>query len=222
MFDIDNTLLDFDNSSKLALKSTFEKYDVKFDDTVYNTYKKYNHAVWTQFENGQIDTKTLRVKRFDDTFKALNISPASPAQFNKLYLNNLVEEGIVYTGVRSMLENLRSRYRISAITNGLKEVQRPRLEFLNMTHYFDQIVVSDEIGYAKPDQNFFDFAFMPFANEYKNGEVLVVGDSLKSDILGGNNYGMKTCWISHDRQNNDDIIPNFELSHIEQFSSLIK
>ena len=116
-------------------------------------------------------------------------------EFNAKYLSNLVKHTTVRPEVINMLTKLKAHFKMSIITNGLKEVQRPRLDKCLMTHLFDSIIVSDEIGAAKPDLAFFDVAIKSIPITIKKDKILVIGDSLKSDIAGGINYGLKTCLI---------------------------
>ncbi len=223
MFDADNTLIDFTNASKLSFQQTFVDYGHTATPELYATYKVINHGVWTAFEQGEITAERLRVKRFEDFFAEIGFSPTSPESFSKRYLENLIFKSENYDGVKEMLEGLQSNYRMSIITNGLKEVQRPRLDKLGMTHYFDSIIVSDEIGFAKPDERYFEIAFNSIDNPPPKENTLVIGDNLKSDILGGIRYGLKTCWLNSEGEVNETgIEPDFEIQDILKLPDLIK
>jgi len=223
MFDADNTLIDFTNASKLSFQQTFEDYGHTATPELYATYKVINHGVWTAFEQGKITAERLRIKRFEDFFAAINLSPTSPESFSKGYLENLISKSESYDGVKEMLVGLKPDYSMSIITNGLKEVQRPRLRKLDMTHYFDSIIVSDEIGFAKPDERYFEVAFNSIDNPPVRGNTLVIGDNLKSDILGGIRYGLKTCWLNTSGKANDtDIQPDFEIRDVLEVPGLLE
>ncbi len=223
LFDADNTLIDFSNASKAAFWQTFEDYGHTCTDDIHATYQPINHQVWTDFEQGKITAKRLRVKRFADLFEAIDLSPALPEDFSKRYLENLIIKSESYDGVKEMLDGLHSYYHMSIITNGLREVQRPRLRKLDMTHYFDSIIVSDEIGIAKPDERYFEIAFHSIDNPPPRENTLVIGDNLKSDILGGIRYGLKTCWLNASGKANDtDIKPDYEIQNILELPDLLK
>jgi len=222
LFDADNTLIDFSNASKAAFWQTFEDYGQTCTDDIHATYKPINHRVWTDFEQGKITAERLRVKRFADLFEAIDQFPAPPEDFSKRYLENLITKSESYDGVKEMLEELQANYRMSIITNGLREVQRPRLRKLGMTHYFDSIIVSDEIGFAKPDERYFEIAFHSIDNPPARENTLVIGDNLKSDILGGIRYGLKTCWLNASGKTNDtDIQPDFEIQDVLELPNLL-
>lgn len=221
LFDFDNTLVDFTNTSKNALWQSFLDFGSRCTDAIYAQYKDINHQVWTAFERGEMTATHLRIERFARLFEAIEEEPAPPAIFSKRYLENLVALSHAYDGVHELLDELGQNYQLGLITNGLKEVQRPRLELLRMTHHFSTIVVSDEIGVAKPDHAFFDFAYrsLPVAPAKEN--VLVIGDNLQSDIRGGNNFGHTTCWVSHGRQNESEVQPDFTINGVLGLNGLL-
>lgn len=221
LFDIDNTLLDFDGPSKQALKSSCDIYELEFSEELYKIYKDINAKVWTEFEHGKISAIELRPLRFQRFFQKVKVNPCSPSIFNKTYLDFVVDYAKSYETIWGTLSSLKERYKISAITNGLKEVQRARLTRLNLNHFFDSITVSDEIGVAKPDKAYFDHVFNSIQNPSKPEKTLVVGDSLHSDIKGGNDYGCSTCWLSHGRANPGIIQPDYTISNISEFHKII-
>ena len=221
MFDADNTLLDFNKASKDALWKLFEDHGSACNEEIYSIYKKINYKVWTQFEEGVLSAVDLRPKRFKDLFDELGYQLTSPLKASQQYLNNLVVCSEMYADIPELLGMLKRKYKLSLITNGLKEVQRPRLQRLNLTHYFDSIVVSDEIGFAKPDSAFFNVAFSSFAHQLEKEEVLVVGDNIVADVKGGQDFGCATCWISHGKEKSEHIIPDHTIHDISEFHTLV-
>ncbi len=208
LFDADNTLMDFTKASEKAFAQALQNLNIPKKPDYFSRYKKVNHEVWTAFEKGEIDASTLRSKRFELFLIDIQIE-RDPRLFNTFYLNNLVEHTTLYEGALGMLEYLKGKTKLGLITNGLKEVQRPRLHHTGIYHLFDSIVVSDEIGVAKPDPAYFDYAFREMNHPPKE-KVLVVGDNLHSDIKGGINYGLDTCWFNPDKQENTTaIFPTF-------------
>ena len=223
LFDADNTLIDFTNASKAAFFQSFEDYEHPCNEEIHKTYQGINHQLWVDFEQGKITAELLRFKRFADLFEAIGFMPAMPKAFSQRYLENLVLKSESYDGVKKMLDGFKPDYSMSIITNGLKEVQRPRLKKLGMTDYFDSIIVSDEIGFAKPDKRYFELAFNSIDNPPAKEHTLVIGDNLHSDILGGIRYGLKTCWLNAAGKANDtDIQPDFEIQHILELPGLLE
>ncbi|MEM9545654.1 MAG: pyrimidine 5'-nucleotidase [Bacteroidota bacterium] len=221
LLDADNTFLDFTSASKKSLFATCADYNLNCDEEIYTTYKVENAKVWESFENKEITALELRSLRFQKFFDAVQIDGVNPFEFNARYLENLVDVSEAFEGAIDFLEDLKNEYTLSVITNGLKEVQRPRLRKLEMEHLFESIIVSDEIGVAKPDVRFFEHSYTTIANPPPKSEVLVIGDNLKSDILGGINFGVDTCWLSHNRPNNSPIQPTFTLNSLQDLKDIL-
>jgi len=221
LFDADNTFLDFASASKKSLFTTCSDYDLECGEDIYKTYKTENAKVWESFERKEITALELRSLRFAKFFSAINIDGIDPFEFNAQYLLNLIDVSEAYEGAIKFLEDLAPHYTMTVITNGLKEVQRPRLTKLQMNHIFDSIVVSDEIGVAKPDIKFFEYSYKTIPNPPQKSEVLVIGDNLKSDIVGGINFGVDTCWISHNKQNTSPIKPTFTIDKLFDLTQIL-
>ena len=216
LFDLDNTLLDFDRASIIAFQQTLLAFNLSSQPHYYKLYKKVNHKVWQAYEQKAITAIELRSKRFQLFLEAIG-KTGDAAQMNATYLSMIVKYSKVLEGVPNLLYNLSQQYKMAIITNGLKEVQRPRLALTQLDHYFSEIIVSDEIGFAKPQKEYFDYVFDKIKQPQKS-EVLVIGDSLNSDIQGGNNYGVDTCWYNPSKQKNfTGPQPTYE---VEKLSSL--
>lgn len=220
-FDADNTLFDFDTSSALAFEQLVKKLGIPQDPDLYKIYQKHNATVWNLFEEGKISSTDLRSERFDLFFEDISFK-CNGLEANNLYLKYLVANVKLWDGAVSLLERLRGLdKKMLIITNGLKEVQKPRLEKVNLTGFFHDIIVSDEIGVAKPNEGFFKIAHQA-ANTPSKAEVLVVGDSLKSDILGGNLFGYDTCWFNPSKKSNKtDIQSLHEIEKLDSILSLV-
>jgi YjjG family noncanonical pyrimidine nucleotidase len=221
LFDFDNTLVDFTSTAEKALYLTFERQDLVCNEVIYQKYEAINHQVWTDFEHGKINAEDLRIKRFVDLLEWLGEKAKSPKAFSDEFLSNLVELTEAYDGVIELLEALKGKYKMSIVSNGLKEVQRSRLEKLGMTHFFDSIIISDEIGFQKPSKGFFEYTWQTIANPPSKSEVLIIGDSLNSDILGGRNFGIQTCWNSFGKENKSDIAPNYIIQNVLELKGFL-
>lgn len=211
MFDLDNTLIDFSIASKKAIVQTCTDNNLEFNDTFYSTYSKINKKCWEDFEAGTKTAMDIRKERFTHTFEKLGIANLDGFQFNAEYLQHVVQFTKAYEGVIDMLATLKNNYLLSIVTNGLKEAQRPRMDLVQITEYFDSIVVSDEIGHTKPSAEYFETAVNSIDDKIDKHEILVVGDSLKSDILGANNYGLQSCWVNNGKINDTNTIPKYTI-----------
>jgi len=220
LFDLDNTILDFSSASKVSLFQSLEQCGIMCDEKMYKDYKVENGKVWHSFEQKEIDTDELRKIRFKSFFEMYAIKE-DPFEFNKLYLENIVKNSDIYPGAKALLQQLKKEYKLSIVTNGLKEVQRPRMRKTEIYDLFDSIVVSDEIGVAKPDGQFFEIANASLDIDFQKSEMLMIGDSLKSDILGGNNYGVDTCWLSHGKKNESEILSTHTINTVHDLPEVL-
>ncbi len=221
LFDADNTLLDFDRCQAWALQKAVESIGWVYEESFNDVYTFYNKQCWRDFENGLISKEKLRTERFRVFFDKLGII-ADPAEFEKTYLGFLGHTGFLLTGALDMLKNLHGRKKLAIITNGLKEVQRPRLKEAGLSAFFETIVVSDEIGKHKPDPAFFEYTFNELDHPPKENTI-VVGDNLNSDIRGGHDFGVATCWFNPGgKRNPTDILPTYEVSSFVELGKILK
>ncbi len=221
LFDLDNTLMDFHEASKLSFYDLMKSHGILHGPELYPIYQQVNFLVWKDFEAGKIDAVTLRAKRFQDFYLKTKIKGMDPMESNATYLQNLIRFSTMLEGSIELLDFLKGKVKMAIITNGLREVQRPRLDALNITSYFDAIVVSDEIGWAKPQKEYFDYA-MNECNQPRKEHTLVVGDSLHSDIKGGLEYGLPTCWCNlFGQEPPKDILPDQEINALHELKEII-
>lgn len=220
-FDADDTLFDFKKSARHALSCTFEKFNIKPDPLYFQIYKDINNETWAAFERNEITAIELRYIRFERFMDAIG-EYRDPAEMNSYYLQELSQTDFMIDGARALVEELLDNdHKLCLITNGLKEVQRPRIKKADFAHYFECIVVSDEIGVSKPDAGFFEHAFSGIGHPSKD-EVIVVGDSLNSDIQGGNNFGLHTCWYNPSGNTNlTKHKPTYEIDRIKRLMEII-
>jgi putative hydrolase of the HAD superfamily len=198
MFDADGTLFDYDKVEVEALESTYEELGLAYDEAHARAYRQINGDMWLDFEKGQISQRRLRTKRFELLFEAVQIE-CDIERFSRRYLAHLAQGTDLIDGAESVVSRLYGRLGLLLITNGLSEVQRPRFARSAVGQYFSNVVISEEVGVAKPDPRIFDVAFQEMGHPNK-ADVLIVGDSLTSDIKGGNLYGIDTCWFNPGRK----------------------
>ena len=220
-FDADDTLFDFKKSAYHAMAVTLAYFKINPPDDYYETYQVINHAAWAAFENKEITANELRQIRFEKFLTAIG-EYRDPLEMNGHYLHQLSQTDFMINGAKELVEELlENGHHLCLITNGLKEVQRPRIAKAKMGQYFKSIIVSDEIGVSKPHEGFFDHAFSEVGQPEK-ASVVVVGDSLSSDIQGGNNYGLDTCWYNPTKQVNlTKYQPTYEIDKLELLKQLI-
>jgi len=198
LLDSDDTLLDFQKAEHYALTQSFAKKNFFIDDAVRETYKEINTACWRLFEEGVQSKEAITILRFQRLFETLGISQ-NPEQFNQLYLDCLSEAGILLPGSMAVCEQLSKTHSLYIITNGVARVQKSRIEKSGILPFFSGVFISEQIGIGKPDLRYFDHVYSAIPEKDRR-KMLVVGDSLTSDIRGGINAGMDTCWISHGKK----------------------
>ncbi len=221
-FDADNTLLDFKAASRQAFEETMQAFELPGGDARYYLYKRINDACWEAYEQGRMTAQQLRRRRFEQFLDSIG-NWRDPVELNSHYLQCLSSQGCLVEGARETLQALEERgFHLAIITNGLQDVQRPRLKCSGLTDFFHTIVISDEIGSAKPQSEFFEEAFRQAGHPARE-EVLVVGDSLRSDILGGLNYGLSTCWFNPTGHTPEPqtILPHFTIRRLQQVLDIV-
>lgn len=194
LFDADETLLDFPASEKEALKKVLEHFGIEYSEELRTTFSAINLALWKQLEKGLITRDVIRIRRFEQFVQAAGIT-ADPKEMSALYVKFLGESCFVLPGAAELCEKLKEKYELYIVTNGIGTVQQSRLKKSGLLPYFKGVFVSEEIGSQKPDKKFFDFIFAKIVEKDKS-KFIIIGDSMTSDILGGINAGIDTCFFN--------------------------
>ena len=222
LFDADETLFDYKKSEKDAFKNTMLEFDIEYDENHHlKIYQSINTAIWKEFEGGLITQKKLKVERFKRLSDKLN------AGFDEnllatSYMKHLSNSSFLYDDSIELLESLHKDYRLTIITNGLKDVQDTRIRKSIIAKYFEDIVVSEEIEVSKPDPKIFEHTLNNIKHTDKS-KVLMVGDSLTSDIQGGVNFGIDTCWFNPNRiVNTTGIKPTYEIFSLMELKDVLE
>lgn len=194
LFDLDDTLLDFQKAQKLAFKKLLKNYNIDYSEELYSVYNTMNKEFWKKFELGEITSEELKSARFEKFFSHIGKS-ISGKECDEEYRKYLAMGDQLFKGVTVILEKLSKSHVLCVATNGIALTQKTRLKNNDLNKYFSNIFISEEIGYKKPDKEFFDHIFKQLKIKDKS-EVIIIGDTLSSDILGGKNSGIATCWIN--------------------------
>jgi len=222
IFDADETLFDFKKSEKKAFESTVVDFGIEYEENYhFKIYKEINTAIWKELENGLITQKKLKTERFRRLSKKLNIQ-FNEIEFAKSFMKHLSQASFLYDESEELVKNLTKKYRLTIITNGLSAVQDNRIKKSVIAKYFEDIVVSEEIGISKPNPEIFQYALNNINYTDKN-KVLIIGDSLTSDIQGGINFGIDTCWFNPKMNQNDiGIKPTYVISDLMELENILK
>ncbi|MBN1253615.1 MAG: YjjG family noncanonical pyrimidine nucleotidase [Bacteroidales bacterium] len=220
LFDADGTLFNYDKSEQHALYKAFKNYGVDFNSVYLAQYRQINHFLWGELEKGKINSEKLRVERFEILLKEINCN-LNAKLLSDSYLNELSQTDFMLEGAIEILEFLFGKVNLAIITNGIKFVQEGRLKKSKIEKYFKEIIISEDVKIAKPDKLFFDYTLEKI--NFKNkSEILIVGDSLTSDIQGGINSDIDTCWFNPNKNGNIlSFNPTFEIVNLSEIEKII-
>ncbi|ROR22103.1 2-haloacid dehalogenase [Mobilisporobacter senegalensis] len=220
LFDIDGTLLDFKASEEEALEKVFAMHNYILDEHVKGTYERINKFLWEQYELGIIDRNMVIYSRFVKLFEELGID-GDGIRFEDEYQELLGEGHALMDGAREVLEYLHPKYELYVVTNGVTRTQMKRLQDSKLKDYFKDIFVSEATGYQKPMKEYFDYCFERIPN-LDLSKTIIIGDSLSSDIQGGNNASVATCWVNPDSlDNKEKISVDYEIKQLKELYSFL-
>lgn len=220
LFDADRTLLDFALSEKKALAKTFAEYDLPFTDAVYQWHLVNNAKLWQDYEKGIIDRKTVLYTRFVRLFAHFGYK-GDGAAFEDSYRHNLDHACEVFPEAPEVVQTLSKTHALYIVTNGVASTQEIRIADSGLKPYFKDIFISEHLGSQKPRKAFFDqcFARIP---DFDPSLALIIGDSLTSDIKGGNNAGIETCWFNPaGEENHTDAKVDYEIRSLKELYGLL-
>ncbi len=220
LIDLDDTLLDFQKSEDLAIRKTIEALGIIPTDELVNTYKAINQKYWKMYERKEIEREALLVARFKEFCGILDITNQDFSKLNETYFHYLSSVPFEIDGAFDFLDKLSKKYDIYVITNGVKRVQTKRLSLVNITKFFKKIYISEELGYQKPQVEYFDYVLNDL-NITNKEELLIIGDSLSSDIQGGINSGIDTMWYNP-KGLKTDVKYTYMINSYDEFFNIIK
>jgi 2-haloacid dehalogenase len=221
LFDLDDTLFDFRAAETHALEQELGDAGVACDPSWLAIYREVNAGAWQALEEGRTTPERLRVERFEALFQRLDLD-LDAAAFSAGYLRHLGTQAQLVDGALAMLDAVLPGRRLAVITNGLVEVQRPRLAASVISGRIAVIVISEEEGAAKPDPAIFDIALERMGRPARR-DVLMIGDSLSSDVAGGLAAGLDTAWFNPaGLPGRDGLAPTHELRSLGELVDLLE
>ena len=218
--DLDDTILDFHKAERLAIARTFESFGLEPTEEVLNLYHEINIRHWQMLERGELTREQVLVNRFGALFEALG-KTVDPALCARTYEHNLSIGHYFLPGAEETVKRLHEKYRLFLASNGTASVQHSRMTSAGLYPYFEQVFISQKLGYNKPSREYFDACYARIP-DFDVSKALMVGDSLSSDILGGINGGMRTCWVNPEHKKPGNIVPDFEIENITQLEALLE
>lgn len=220
LFDLDNTLLDFDLAERIAIKKTLLHLKLEPTEKTLRRYSELNLAQWKLLEQGKLTRSAVKTRRFRILFEELGIE-RSVSEAAQTYESLLGAGHYFMDGAEELLHALAGKYRLYLVTNGTARVQKSRMQSAGLHPYFEDVFISEEIGFDKPSREYFEHCFARIPNFCKQSAA-IVGDSLTSDIQGGKNAGIATIWYNPGRiPNSSSILPDYEIHHLSEVEMLL-
>lgn len=220
LIDLDDTLLDFGKAEHAAVSKAFRQFGLEPTQALLERYSEINNEQWEAMERGEITRDRVLVHRFELLFEELNLNIEAQA-CEDCYRGHLRIGHYFVDGAEDILEYLAPKYALYIASNGVADTQYSRLESAKIGRYFKDIFISETTGHHKPEKEYFDYCFARMAH-FKPETTLIVGDSLTSDILGGKNAGIKTCWFNpKHKPRRADIVPDYEVHSLEELKTIL-
>ena len=216
--DLDDTILDFKSAEREAICKTLSYFNVVPTDEIICRYSDINQSLWKKFELGQIERSVLLTLRFEMLFEEFGIH-ADTQKAPEIYIDALSNSYPIIPGAVELLEKLYKKYDLYIVSNGTYTVQKSRIKGCDISKYFKQIFISQEVGFNKPDIKFFEHCFKNI-DGFSKEHAIIIGDSVSSDILGGKNAGIATCLFNPDNKPYD-IIPDFVVNSLSEIPKIL-
>ncbi|GAB2860891.1 YjjG family noncanonical pyrimidine nucleotidase [Hymenobacter ruber] len=223
-FDLDHTLWDFEKNANETLLTLYERHDFArygtfSADQFISVYSDINHALWRLYQSNKITQSQLREVRFSRTLTRLGLTEDQvPATISAEFTEILPQKSAVFPFTHEVLDYLKPKYRLHLITNGFNDVQGIKLTSSNLTHYFEEVITSEESGCLKPDPRMFRHALeRTWATA---AESLMIGDNLECDVLGAYNAGIDQVYFNPDKRRHFNQITH-EISCLSELKSFL-
>lgn len=219
--DMDDTILDFHKAEAIALRKTLEGFGLNPTEAVCARYSQINREHWQRLENRELTREQVVVGRFAVLFREYGID-VEAYDVAMTYEANLAQGHYFLPGAEEALAALSKKYKLYLASNGTSRVQWPRLESSGIGKYFQEIFISQDMGADKPSPEYYNACFAKIPG-FDVSRAMMVGDSLTSDIRGGNNAGMLTCWVNARKEKGREDIPaDYEIEYLSQLEELLE
>ena len=222
LWDADDTLLDFQRSEASALERAFAEFDLPLTEEIQRGYLEINHGLWKALERGEVTKQQVLDQRFQRTFHLFGLNAPHDGSFERTYQRMLGEGAFLLPDAESVLRALSGRCRQAIVTNGVTATQRNRLRLCGLDRIMDDVFISEQLGAAKPQRAFFDAVFDRLGRPPRE-RVLIVGDSLTSDMHGGEVAGIDRCWFNpHGVENTSGVEVTWEIRRLPELLAIVE
>ena len=225
LWDIDNTLLSFDLAERASMTKGFDKFGLDIgDDKALEVYKNINDKYWKMLEKGEMTREEILTGRFEEFFDLYDIAYDEKLvnDFNLFYQEELGKQVFFNDYAEEVLQKISKDYKQYAVTNGSKIAQTGKLKNSGLDKVFDGVFISEDLGVDKPYKEFFDIVFDQIGSDNRD-DYIIIGDSLTSDIRGGNNAGIRTIWYNKDgKENIHGVRVDYMVDKLSDIPAIIK
>ena len=222
LWDVDGTLLDFAAAEEAAIRALFSEFGIGIcTDEMLSRYSAINKKYWERLERGEMTKPEILVGRFEEFFKSEGLDSSIAEDFNDRYQLGLGDTIAYCDDSYELVSSLKGKIPQYVVSNGTVIAQTKKLERSGFDKLMDGIFLSEDLGYEKPRIEFFDIV-MKAIGEPEKERVLIVGDSLTSDIMGGNTAGIKTCFYNpKELKNNTKAVPDYEVKNLREVIGIL-
>lgn len=223
LWDVDATLLDFHAAERTAILKLFRQFHLgECSDAMLQRYAKINRGYWERLERGELTRDQVLVGRFQEFFEKEGLDVSTAPVFNEAYQQALGDTIVYCDDSYQIIDSLRGKVKQYVVSNGTIVAQEKKLRLSGLGALMDGIFLSEELGVEKPNKAFFDKVFEEIGDIDRDA-MLIVGDSLTSDIRGGNNAGIRTCWYNpgHAAQI-EGVHVDYEITDLHEVYDLLK
>ena len=221
LWDVDQTLLDFKRSQDYAIRFGFKEFGMEADEKILSRYAEINESYWKRHELGEVTKSELLTGRFMDLFREFGITCVTSEQFAPIFQEALGSVFYFRDDSYRLCCKLKEKVRQYAVTNGVSTTQRNKLHLSGLDQVLDDIFVSEEIGFPKPYIEYFEQCFQRIP-DFQKDKTIIIGDSLSSDMKGGNDAGIFCCWYNPDGMaNHTDLKIDYEISNLWEVEDIL-
>ncbi len=220
LLDADETIFDFQKAEAYSLKLMLESFSIGYTDERLALYSDINLQMWKALERGEVTREKLKTLRFEKFFSEIGVSDIDCVEVNDRYLTNLSNSTFMIDGAPQFVRELHTYCKIYLATNGLTKAQTGRFSKSEVKDCIDGVFISEQIGFAKPDKAYFDFIFDSI-NVTDKSRVIMLGDSLTSDMQGGRNAGITTCRYNRDGEIVNSDLCDYQITQYDEFFDIL-
>ena len=221
LWDVDQTLLDFKESENYAIRKAFEQFGIPISNEVVKLYSQINDSYWKRFEKGEVSKEEVQLGRFRTLFREIDLPNVKEEEFAPVFQRLLGSVYFYRDDSYELCKHLQGVCRQFVVTNGVAWTQRNKLKLSGLGQFMEDIFISEEIGTPKPMKDFFDRCFERIPG-FERSRTIIVGDSLTSDMLGGNRAGITCCWYNPEgRKREGELQIDYEIKNLWEIEVMI-